>query len=502
MSDELTRPKVFNRERFPPGVLIIFILVCVNMVGYISVFSLIELHISRHFQVNLHSANHVSAAFNAMIFSLSLFGGVLGERFLGYRFAVKLACILAALGFFILMVPHIMALYWGLSFVTIALALMIPCLYVLLGRLYRLHDPWRDSGFTLVYIGSNIAGLIATSINAPISIDWGVKYVFLISAILMLVALWVFLRYRKELVNRPVRHDFVRLRPDAIKRNRKTGIFILIFSLPLVTLLYKFAQTANVMMIIFGIAAFIMVLYLSRFETPEYRKKLRVFVMLCVISVMFWSLSMLGPSAVTLLIDGHVDRHVFGHLVPTAMYLALNPLFIMIVGVVFAFLWFRIKRRHYSISIPIRIALGVVLMGFGFLVLAFGVAHHDAHNIVSSNWIVASYFLQACGELLVAPIGIAMVGEFSPVRMEGLMMGVFTTVVGLGGAISSFLSDYASPVNMLKHGASALHIYAHAFTGYGVAAVLVGIVGLCLLPLFKRMLKQTGQIGKKPCQPA
>jgi POT family proton-dependent oligopeptide transporter len=158
--------------------------------------------------------------------------------------------------------------------------------------------------------------------------------------------------------------------------------------------------------------------------------------------------------------------------------------------------WFWMKRnakKAQQISIPAKFALGILLMGLGYLVLVLPIdVFPTANGVINSWWIVFSYFLQTAGELFVGPIGFAMVGELVPARLEGLMMGIWQLATGVAGALSAYMADMTTTPKLDTTAASATDpAYAHAFLLFGAATVGVAIITALLTPYIKRIISSS-----------
>ena len=55
---------------------------------------------------------------------------------------------------------------------------------------------------------------------------------------------------------------------------------------------------------------------------------------------------------------------------------------------------------------------------------------------VSSWWLAIVYFIQTLGEMCLSPVGLSTISKLSPVRMVGLMMGVWFLSISIGSYIA------------------------------------------------------------------
>src|SRR5258708_32486580 len=106
--------------------------------------------------------------------------------------------------------------------------------------------------------------------------------------------------------------------------------------------------------------------------TAEERRRGIVLVVLFVGSALFWSGYEQAGSSLNLFAERYTDRTLgwLHFVVPTGWYQSLNSAYIFIFAPFFAWLWIALARRNLNPSAPAKLALGVMVMGSGFLVLA------------------------------------------------------------------------------------------------------------------------------------
>src|SRR5690606_26086096 len=105
-------------------------------------------------------------------------------------------------------------------------------------------------------------------------------------------------------------------------------------------------------------------------------------------------------------------------------------------------------------------------------ILPVGISLADAQGFTSFHWILVSYLLQSVGELFISPIGYAMVGQLAPLRLRGLMMGIWMMITGVAAILSDHFSKLAlggsESISPLATNAS----YSHTFGLLGWSAII------------------------------
>jgi POT family proton-dependent oligopeptide transporter len=124
---------------------------------------------------------------------------------------------------------------------------------------------------------------------------------------------------------------------------------------------------------------------------------------------------------------------------------------VILLSPLFAWLWLRLGPRDPSV--PAKFALSLLFMALSFLVLvpAGAMAQSGAGARVSPMWLVVSYFVSELGELCLSPVGLSAVTKLAPVRIVGLMMGVWFLSNSFGNKLAGWAASFFStmPLNTL-----------------------------------------------------
>jgi POT family proton-dependent oligopeptide transporter len=103
-----------------------------------------------------------------------------------------------------------------------------------------------------------------------------------------------------------------------------------------------------------------------------------------------------------------------------------------------------------------------------------------ASGKISPLWLVGLYFLEVCGEMCLSPVGLSTVTKLAPVKLVGIMMGVWFLASSFGSKLAGYLSGFFvsnNPMQLVK-------LYGGIAAGLLVAA---GILAL-LTPTVKRLM--------------
>jgi POT family proton-dependent oligopeptide transporter len=184
----------------------------------------------------------------------------------------------------------------------------------------------------------------------------------------------------------------------------------------------------------------------------------------------------------------NVDLQVWGFRIAPQWVQNINTVVIVVGGPLLAAWFTRLRVRGWKIDIPQQFALALILMGLGFLALPAGIALANEAGRSAFFWLFLSYVLQSIGELLISPIGYAMIGKLAPREYQGIMMGAWMMVTGLA---SLFAGDFSGMIPD-PAGATALVTnpeYSRLFSALGWGSTVVGIVLVLMIPFLRRLIK-------------
>jgi POT family proton-dependent oligopeptide transporter len=165
-------------------------------------------------------------------------------------------------------------------------------------------------------------------------------------------------------------------------------------------------------------------------------------------AILFWGAFEQAGSSLNLFADRMTRLTVFGWPFPSTWFQSLNSAFLIILSPTFAWVWTRLGPREPSS--PAKFTIGLLFVGLGFLLLVPAAATAQKGTLVTPLWLTGVYLLHTIGELCLSPIGLSVVTKLAPIRVAGLMMGVWflATAFGnkLGGWVAGFFDQLPLPL--------------------------------------------------------
>src|SRR5438093_10638635 len=231
-----------------------------------------------------------------------------------------------------------------------------------------------------------------------------------------------------------------------------------------------------------------MLIYLTvRHHDRREQRNMTAYLILTVGSLMFWSLYQMAPNGLMLFAVNNVNL-VMGPVTVQPQWIQnINTVCIVLGGPLLAAFFTRLRARGWRIDIPRQFATSLLLMALGFLILPLGIKLAGIDGKSAFGWLFMSYVLQSIGELLISPIGYAMIGKLAPKQYQGVMMGSWMLVTGLA---SLFAGDFSGMIPE-PTGTTAVATnpgYAKLFAELGAGSLAVGIALVVLIPFLRKLI--------------
>jgi POT family proton-dependent oligopeptide transporter len=398
-------------------------------------------------------AGAIYGFYTATVYLLSLPGGWMADRIIGQRKAVLFGGILIALGDFALAMPSLSTYYAGLGLLMLGTGLLKPNVSTMVGQLYAPGDRRRDSGFSIFYMGINIGAF------SPLLVSWvgekvNWRLAFATSGLGMIAGLAQYLITGKYLGEAGLYPSHA---GDPVKDRQQKRVFALIAALALSALaalvisdsrgLIQLTAEAisnglGWVLLAVSVAVFSWMILGKGWSVQE-RKRAGAILVLFIGSAVFWGAYEQAGSSLNLFADVNTNRNFLGYDFPAGWFQWVQPLFVLILAPIFAWLWIKLGSREPSS--PAKFSIALLFVGLSFLVLV-----PPAGRVgVSPSWLNTCYFLSVVGEMCLSPVGLSAMTKLAPARAAGFAMGIWflSTSIGewLAGKAGSLFSSMPLP---------------------------------------------------------
>ncbi len=395
------------------------------------------------------TAGAIYGLYTAFVYLVSLPGGWIADRLLGAQRAVLVGGVVITAGHFTLALPGTAAFFVGLVLVVIGTGFLKPNISALVGELYPEGGARRDAGFTVYYMGINIGAFIGPLICGYLGeeVNWHLGFgVAGIGMLFGVIQYWFTLKDMGAAgLEPPHRREAPGLDPGWYWVAGGLGAVAIAVLLGLTGAVdYRpIDLAANTTYVIVGMAVLFFghVFLFGGLDETE-RKRTTVIVVLFFAAAMFWAGFEQAGSSLNLFAKDFTDRQLglIDFEIPASWFQSLNPFFIVTFAPVFAWVWVGLAKRMLEPSMPVKFAIGLILLAAGFLLMVFAAKLAAGGAQVASSWLILTYLLHTMGELCLSPVGLSSVTKLAPKRFLGQMMGTWFLAASLGNLIAGLIA--------------------------------------------------------------
>lgn len=453
------------------------------------------------------------AWYTGLVYVTPIIGGFIADKFTGFRKAVVLGAVIMTLGHasMALEVVSESFFYIGLGLIIIGNGLFKPNIGSIVGQLYKTQGKEKDAGYTIFYMGVNAGAFLGYVLCGYIGETIGWHYGFGLAGIFMLFGMLQFyfaqkifgeigIDVEKEITEeKVVKKKVEEVSQDKINDQSKSKvtkdrlIVIGVFSFFTIFFWWAFEQAGGSMTIfaadytdrtLVGDGAQIFKIVNTLLVTVP------LLIITYVLSLLFkqvfskFPLSNIFLGLSFLIIWGFViwmlNRDFSSEVteVKASWFGGLNSFFIIAFAPLFSKLW----KSKYNPTGPVKFAIGLVLLGLGFGILAYGslnIPLGAKTASVSIIFLILAYLFHTLGELCISPVGLSYVSKLAPVKLVGFMFGIWYVANFIANFAAGITGSYIDPI-VEKYGMSTFFLI---FTAIPIAA------GLVMLALNKKLLK-------------
>ncbi len=423
----------------PPGLKILFLTEMWERFSFYGMRALLVLYLVKALNYPKDQALMLYGIYTGLVYITPILGGYIADRWLGARKGIFVGCLIMMLGHFAMIFDS--WLYYALGFLIIGNGFFKPNISLLVGRLYSEENAILvPAGYTIFYMGINIGALLSPLIAGTVGEYWHWNYGFAVAGIGMCIGFCVLFWGQKLLAG-------VGLPPGQDKLTvydwghifglafAAVPFLILVFLCwDLITDVWHATTRAGHMLIGLGIFLLTFIFpfclksrnHFERLSAQEWRQIVVLGVIFLFI-VCFWMGFEQAGGRLNLFIDEHVDRKIWGMMIPTSWFQGLNPIFVVVLAPVMAWLW-----RKMTLSDITKQALGLLALACGLATMGWAAHEVRAGGHISPLFLCGVFFFSTLGELLVSPMGLSLFSKLSPTRFASMLMGMWFLASGIG----------------------------------------------------------------------
>ncbi|WP_342045467.1 peptide MFS transporter [Bacillus sp. OTU530] len=426
----------------------------------------------------------IMSIYGSLVYMSGIIGGWFADRLFGTSKAVFYGGILIMLGHIALAIPGSLAMFFtSMVLIIIGTGLLKPNVSSIVGEIYSIKDNRRDAGFSIFYMGINLGGFLAPLIVGTAGMKYNFHLGFGMAAVGMFLGLMVFMFTKKTnlglagtLIANPL--------SQAEKKKVFTlfGLAAVIVAILIIIAILTDALTVKTFIALVGVLgiaipiAYFVTMYRSPKTTNDERSRIIAYIPLFIASIMFWAIQEQGATILASYADKRTQLDFAGIHISPAWFQSLNPLFIIIMAPVLAWVWVKLGDRQPTI--PQKFSLGLLFAGLSFLVILLPAYFGGTHSLVNPLWLVLSYFVVVIGELCLSPVGLSATTKLAPAAFSAQTMSLWFLSNAAAQAINAQIVKFYTPETEMVY-----------FGVIGAASILLSILLFLMSPKLQHFMK-------------
>ena len=428
--------------------------------------------------------------YTMFVYVASIPGGILADRFIGQKKAVMVGGLLLCAGHGILALEAEWAFYTGLILIIFGVGCLKPNISTMVGGLYRQGDKRRDMGFYIFYMGINLGAAISALVVGYVGENIGWHYGFGLAGIGMALGQVTYYFGQKYLegVGDLVAEDTVDSNENQVNlfmdifKHRNSLIGTVATALVGAWVFYAVSWDYGLLIIGLSVAVGIGIVIYNDGNQIE-KDRISVMYLSFLIIIVFWGAFEQAGGLMNIYAKEKTDLVLTESItVPASWFQSVNAIFILIFATLVGSFWAWWRNRGRESSAIFQMAIGVIIMGWGFLFMSKAsteVSANAAGEIVEKSamyWLVLAYLFHTLGELCASPVALSFITKLSPARWVAFMMGAYFAVTGLGNKVAGLLGEWSTEVGDFA-----------IFTGIAVFCTIFGVLVIAITKPLKRL---------------
>ena len=465
----------------PRGLYLLFYAEMWERFSYYGMRALLILYLTRYWLFSDGKASLIYGTYTALVYVAPLLGGYMADRWLGQRKAVVYGGVVLALGHALMAVegapgtgdpairqadPMIGIFWLALALIIVGSGFLRASISVLVGQLYRLTDVRRDGAYTIFYMGINVGAALGTILVGYLGETLGWSWGFGLAGVGMVCGLLIFLAGRPALRGQGEP-------PKPLARGAEFALYGAgLVAVALAWLLIRYQHLVQLLLIVAGVAMLGYILSVALRLPKEPRERIFAILFLIALNPVFWGLYEQAGGSLNLYTDRYVDRAG----VPASLFQSINPIYIVLLGPVFAALWQWLGKRRLEPSAPAKFGLAIIQLGLGFFLLVWGANAAGAQALTPVVFIFLIYLLNTTAELCLSPVGLSAMTRLSPAQLASFVIGAWFYMNAVGNFVAGKIGEATGGESGTMSRELTLSIYADlgwVALGVGLAVLLL-----------------------------
>lgn len=454
--------------------------------GFYLIQGLLVLLLANIFGMSNAQSSTITGTFIGLIYTTSIIGGMVADKWIGHYRSIVIGQFMLIAAYTMVgisvAVDHYTMLLISLALIAMGTGLVKANVSAHLSNFYSPKDPARDYGYSVFYTGINLGAFLGSISSGYLYTYFGWSLPFFVCAIGAVIGCLTILygafKCGIDIEKEDLDLDFVVYSVSLAVIGLATASCLLIL---------MFSVLSD---IVFGLVflACLVILIADYKKFKLYRRRIIAYMMLLLISIVFWSMYFQFYTAFIIIFKALVSQNILGFHVPVPSYLSFMNIGVVLFGGFLGKFWLYRSRIGKPIHDGQKFVLALFIIGIAITILAGSVTYSVHHGVLISGYIIILVCLiVSLSDLSLSPIGLSAACKLAPNNRQGTYMGIWLISIGLGGKLAGVLATLtAAPAKLSAEQSNA--IYMHGLWFNVIIISVFFVIGLLMIRPLKRLI--------------
>lgn len=407
------------------------------------------------------NAGALYGTYAMLLYITPIFGGIIADKYIGYRWAVVIGSIIMTLGHAFMAFDTPIFMYLGLACLVIGTGFFKPNMTSILSEMYKSFPEKKDGAYTIFYMGVNAGAFFGMMLCGYLAETKGWHYGFGLAGVFMLLGtlqFWLAKPLFGTIGEVPTAESKL-AKEQAAKAELKEGEedkpnpftmldYVLIALSTLIGLLYAFndplskiggihilpeqmfGMDGSMVMIIIGLILFL-ILVVSRVirYSPVVRDRMIAVTVFAFFTIFFWMSFEQGASSLVIFARDNVDRTLEGTSLTT--FNIINTLLTVVPLIIISWVLFLLAKQTFKKAAASNIVLAITFIGvWAVAIWMLNNEFSKEASEIKPTWfsILNSFFIIA----LASSVSKIWDSKFNPPAAVKYGLGLIIMAIGFG----------------------------------------------------------------------
>ena len=372
------------------------------------------------------NAGALYGTYAMLLYITPIFGGIIADRFIGYRWAVVIGSIIMTLGHAAMAFESQLMLYIGLGLLVIGTGFFKPNMTSILSEMYKNFPEKKDGAYTIFYMGVNAGAFFGMMLCGYLANEVGWHYGFGLAGIFMLlgtIQFWLAKPLFGDIGDVPTKEKkaieaarAAASKSDDDKPNPYTTVDIaLIVITTVIGLLYAFNDPLSkigginlfdfkvgkldgsifMILIALGLFLYLVISRLMRYTTVIRHRMIAV-IIFAFFTIFFWMSFEQGASSLIIFARDSVDRSLVG--TSLTIFNVVNTLLTVVPLLIISWVLILLAKQTYKKALMSNVVLAITFIGiWGIAIWMLNNEFSKTASEIDPSWfsILNSFFIIA-----------------------------------------------------------------------------------------------------------